>query len=79
MFSEKGDALLNDGIFWSLMFVALGGMNLLTNIIQVSARFHTTFFIMSKVALSHTMCVAVFDCNQYLFPIGQFIEAGLHE
>ena len=35
VFSESGDALLNDGIFWSLMFVALGGLNLITNIIQV--------------------------------------------
>ncbi|KAK7093853.1 ATP-dependent translocase ABCB1-like [Littorina saxatilis] len=34
VFSEKGDELLKGGIFWSLMFVALGGLNFVTNIIQ---------------------------------------------
>ncbi|XP_025081232.1 multidrug resistance protein 1-like [Pomacea canaliculata] len=34
VFSEKGDDLLDGGVFWSLMFVALGGLNLFTNIIQ---------------------------------------------
>ena len=35
VFSEKGQKLLDDGVFWSLMFVALGGLNLFTNITQV--------------------------------------------
>ncbi|KAL8574859.1 hypothetical protein ACOMHN_044881 [Nucella lapillus] len=34
VFSEKGDKLLDGGVFWSLMFVALGGTNFLTHVIQ---------------------------------------------
>ena len=45
------------------MFVALGGMNLITNVIQVSARLPVA--ILYNVKNNTRTCVAIFDSIQY--------------